>query len=126
MKVIIFCLKKIYDILTLEGTKELRLRAYTTDFELGLIKVLQMNLLLKDLKNISLNMLHELCKAPFMISNDKNYINWQCQKYLDKNDRFKGYINYYKTQWIRYFNNGMLNYSDISKYERSNSYRKLQ
>ena len=71
-------------------------------------------------------MLHDLYKAPFMISSDKNYINSQCQKYLDINDRFKGYINYYKTQWIRYFNNGMLNYSDISKYERSNSYRKLQ
>ena len=33
--------KKIYDILTLEGTKELRLRTYTTDFELGLINALE-------------------------------------------------------------------------------------
>ena len=35
-----FLFKKIYDILTLEGTKELRLRTYTTDFELGLINAL--------------------------------------------------------------------------------------
>ena len=114
---------KIYDILTFEGTKELRLRTYTNDFELCLInvlakvfvnkriigcffhytralreKVLEMKLLSKDIKNISLNILHDLYKVPFIISNDKNYINSIYQKYLDKYERFKDYINYYKTQ----------------------------
>ena len=139
--------KKIYEIITLEGTRELKLQTYTTDFETGLInalervfinkrkigcffhytralksKALEMKLFSTGLKELTKEFLHELYKAPFLIIKDKNFINSICEKYMEKEGRFKEYIYYYKTQWTRFFNNGMLNYSDLSKYERSNSY----
>ena len=40
----------------------------------------------------------------------------QEHKYLEN------FINYYKNQWQKYFKNGMLDYSQISKSQRSNSY----
>ena len=40
----------------------------------------------------------------------------QEHKYLEN------FINYYKNQWQKYFKNGMLDYSQISKSQRNNSY----
>ena len=81
-----------------------------------------MKLFSTGLKELTKEFLHELYKAPFLIIKDKNFINSICEKYMEKEGRFKEYIYYYKTQWTRFFNNGMLNYSDLSKYERFNSY----
>ena len=128
--------KKIYDILTIEGTKELKLKTYTTDFELALLnslekvfigkrrigcffhytlalrdKAVEMRLFSKNLKYSTKALLHDLYKAPFIIIKDKNYINSVCEKYLDKEPAFKDYISFYKNQWMKYFNNGMLIYS---------------
>ena len=82
--------KKIYEIITLEGTREFKLQTYTTDFETGLInalervfinkrkigcffhytralksKALEMKLFSTGSKELTKEFLHELYKAPF-------------------------------------------------------------
>ena len=139
--------KKIYYILSIEETKDLLLKSYTTDFEIGLINALskifqnrravgcfyhytralrdkarELGLLHKDLETQTKNLLNVLYLAPFRYNNDKNLLNSTCEIYKEKGDNYKNYINYFKTQWMKYFNNGMLNYSKLKKIERSNSY----
>ena len=41
---------------------------------------------------------------------------------MKENGYFCDYISYYKKQWFKYFENGILDYSNISKSQRSNSY----
>ena len=43
-------------------------------------------------------------------------------KNLAKSDNFNKFLDYFTSQWMIYFNNGMLNYSGLSKSQRSNSY----
>ena len=143
-----FLFNKIYEIITVNNTINLNLKSYTVDFESGLInatkKILQkvrcigfyyhntraikeeareMKLLTPDKYEKTEELLKELYTAPFIYYKDKNYINSICIKF-EKNYKFlENYIAYYKKQWFKYFENGMLDYSKITKGQRSN--RKL-
>ena len=139
--------KKINNILTIEETKELKLISYTTDFEKGLInslsnifknsravgcyyhytrtireKAREYELFNKANENTAKELLTILYKAPFTIIKNKNILTETCEKYSEKGDKFNNFLDYFKNQWMIYFNNGMLNYSGLSKSQRSNSY----
>ena len=49
-------------------------------------------------------------------------MNATCEKFSELGDNFNKFLDYFKSQWMIYFNNGMLNYSGLSKSQRSNSY----
>ena len=142
-----FLFKRILDIITIENTKLLELKSMTLYFEIGLInsltkvfpnvkkigcffhytralrkKAKELNLLNNSNKNITLEFLKLLYKAPFIFAKDKNYPNTICEIYLKKYDILENFINYFRTQWFKYYENGMLDYSSLSKYQRSNSY----
>ena len=85
-------------------------------------KANEFKLLKEDTKNITNQLLNLLYKAPFLFRIDKNYINSMCEKYSQNYKFLDKFINYFKSQWIKYFINGMLDYSLINKSQRSNSY----
>ena len=85
-------------------------------------KANELKLLRGDIKNITNDFLKLLYKAPFIFRKDTNYINAICEKYMQEHKYLENFINYYKNQWQKYFKNGMLDYSQISKSQRSNSY----
>ena len=43
-------------------------------------------------------------------------------KFMSKGDNIRTYIEYFENQWLKYFNNGMLNYHYLNKEKRPNSY----
>ena len=49
-------------------------------------------------------------------------MNATSEKFSEKGDNLNKFLDYFKSQWMIYFNNGMLNYSGLSKSQRSNSY----
>ena len=59
---------------------------------------------------------------PFIFFKDNNIINIICEKYSSKNKELNDYINYFKKEWFPYFESGLLDYSEINKEFRSNSY----
>ena len=59
--------------------------------------------------------LKELYTAPFYYSKDKNKLNSLHERNIIVNNKFKEFLEYYKTQWYQFFENGMLDYSSISK-----------
>ena len=81
-----------------------------------------MKLLIKDKKESTELMLKEFYLAPFKYYLDNNYLNSICNKYGTEYKYMQKYIEYYKKQWFRFFENGMLDYSNITKNQRSNSY----
>ena len=126
---------RINNILTIESSKELSLKSYSVDFEIGLINSLkrvfpkvkiigcffhytralrskanEFKLLKEDTKNITNQLLNLLYTAPFLFRKDKNYINSICEKYSQNYKFLDMFINYFKSQWIKYFINGMLDY----------------
>ena len=137
---------RIRNILTIEGTIKLSLKSYTIDFEMGLINSLskilpnikkvgcyfhytralrskanKLKLLNSENKETTNSLLQHLYKALFIFPRDKNYINAICE-FSKSYEYLNVFIGYYKSQWYKYFENGMLDYSIITKSQRSNSY----
>ena len=134
--------------MTLENTKELNLISYSIDFEQALIDTLKCILpdkrtvgcyyhycrnIYKKAKNFGMlnnnenidvgNILNFLYQLPFKYNDiEKIEIDKELSKLSNRGELFLEYINYFKTTWIPYFLNGMLNYVYLSKEQRSNSY----
>ena len=79
------------------------------------------------------NILKKLGSIPFLFTKEKNSIEITFnnikdkykkdeKKYKDLLEDIGKYEVYYKTQWLDYLKNGMLNYYKIEKFRRSNSY----
>ena len=85
-------------------------------------KANKLKLLGSDNKKITNTLLKHLYKAPFIFSRDKNYINAIYESFLKKYDFLDTFIGYYKSHWYKYLENGMQDYSIITKMQRSNSY----
>ena len=143
-----YCLfKKIYEIISIEETSSIKLKSYTVDFEIGLINALkqifknakpigcffhytrairkkcqELGLLSKSESEGVKDLLKEFYLAPFSYYKDKNKINSICERYSENNEKFSKFIDYFKNQWFRFYENGMLDYSLIKKSQRSNSY----
>ena len=113
--------KKIYNILTIEETKDLKLISCTTDFDKGLInslsntfknarlvgcyyhytrsireKVKEYKLFNKTNEKTTKELLTILYKAPFSIINDKNILTLTCEKYSEKGNKFNNFLDYCK------------------------------
>ena len=136
--------KKIKSIITIENSKKLELESYSTDFEIALINAL--GIIFKDVKQIGcyfhycknirkkgikyklINkkntknnvLINELYILPYKYKGDKSNIKEIYSKYTNENT--KEFIDYFRNQWEPYFLNDMLNYNNISKNIRSNSY----
>ena len=136
--IIIYLIKlKIFKI---EDTVNLSLKSYTIDFEMGLINSLskifpnikkvgcyfhytralrskanKLKLLNSEKKDKTNSLLKHLYKAPFIFPRDKNYINSICESFSKKYEYLNIFIGYYKSQWYKYFENGMLDYNIIKK-----------
>ena len=136
--------RSIYNIITLENTKELNLKSYTTDFEIGLINALKiifpkaeaigcfyhytralaeklknMNLFSKKNKLVSRNLLKDLYKLPYIYAFNKKCIENLFSKYPNQ---YIEYRHYFEKYWKKFFLEGMLDYTKIKKEYRSNSY----
>ena len=139
----LYLFKKIYDIIIIEQSKPLKLQSYTIEFEIGLINALKETFktakpvgcffhytraLRKKAKEIGLlsetdkigvkDLLKELYAAPFYYYKDKNKINSICKKFEEKNEKISKFIEYFKSRWFKFFENGMLDYSTLTKSQR--------
>ena len=126
--------------MTIDNTKNLNLKSFTIDFEKALINAIkkifkksrcigcyyhysraikqaarEMKLLTKDKNHITEKFLNELYLTPFTYYKDNNYLNSICTKYEKDFIFLKDYIAYFKKQWYKFFENGMLDYSNITK-----------
>ena len=143
-----YLFKKILDILTLENTSNKKILSYTIDFEKGLInatryifgeirqigcyyhycrnireEIRDLGLLkIEDLMDNTKSLLEDLYILPFTYYKDESIFNKIKEKYLKISKEYIDFLNYYNTQWIPYFKNGMLNYHYLIKEQRSNSY----
>ena len=61
-------------------------------------------------------------RLSFIFYKDNNIINTICETYTSKNKIFTDFKNYFKNEWFQYYENGLLDYSEINKEFRSNSY----
>ena len=131
---------------------EIKLETITVDFETALINALReifknikiigcyfhyMQALDRNARKLGfykeknrdlLNILKDLGKFPFLFTNDNDIID-NYFKYIKKENKNSEYYNnildyeiYFKNTWIEYFKNGMLNYNNLEKFRRSNSY----
>ena len=139
--------ERINYILTIENTLDLKLETYTLDFEIALQKTFlelfpkkrcigsyyhfcrnlrekakDYKLLNKYKKNTTNFLLKELYKLPFNYKNDTKLILDKLEKYEKLDNIYENFNNYFKKQWLKYFENQILNYSKLKKDERSNSY----
>ena len=137
-------LSSIYNIITIEKTKNIKLESYTTDFEIGLMNALdkifpnvrkvgcffhftralrdkmkKLGLLTKEKAEESKKMLKEFFELPYSFEKDLTIIDTLCNKY---NEYCPSFVNYFRNQWIKYFNNGCLVYNNLEVKFRSNSY----
>ena len=71
--------------------------------------------------NDDLNFIKKFIGIPYDIKEDKNYYDNMIGKFK-KVKKYNEFILYYNNQWKKYIINGMLDYSGLSKEERSNSY----
>ena len=85
-------------------------------------KANKLKLLNSENKETTNSLLQHLYKAPFIFPRDKNYINSICESFSKKYEYLTIFIGYYKSQWYKYFENGMLDYSIITKSQKSNRY----
>ena len=117
----------IYKIITLENTKELNLKSFTTDFENGLInalktifpndisvgcfyhytralaeKIKKMNFYNKKHKLVSRKLLNDLYKLPYIYAYNKNCIEEIFSKYPNKYIEFRNiFENFFQIElWI--------------------------
>ena len=130
--------KKILSIITIENSKSLKLKSYTTDFEQALINCLSILIpnvrsigcyyhyyvnIYKNAKKYKLNndnILNDLYLLPYKLINDIEIFEKFKSKYNNK--KYIEFMDYINSQWGKYFRNGMLNYSNTTKNIRSNSY----
>ena len=69
-----------------------------------------------------------MSSLPFIYQNNKNSTNSIFEKYIENsiNERHKNllikYKDYFTKQWDQYFKNNILNYFQLTKIQRSNSY----
>ena len=138
-------------ILTIENSKKLNLKTYCTDYKKSLIKAFSLNFkeargvgcyyhfcenIYKNAKKFGIvaknncldyEFLNLYYKLPFKISNDKNILDDIKNKYTNikpKNisEKYLTFINYFDKQWLEYLDNGYINYFNLKKEYRSNSY----
>lgn len=139
-------------IISLENTIYLNIKSITTDFEIALINAINLlfpkihhigclfhfvQALRRKIGNLGLlkkefdhkEFLKDLSSIPFLYNKNKNIINNIFEiyekKYNKKNDILqiiKSYKAYFINQWNSFFINGSLNYYNLKKYQRSNSY----
>ena len=64
-------------------------------------------------------MLKEFFELPYSFENNLTIIDTLCNKY---NEYCLSLVNYFKNQWIKYFNNGCLVFNNLDIKFRSNSY----
>ena len=106
--------KKIFDIISIEQSKSIKLKSYTVDFESGLINALKetfkdakrigcffhytralrkkaqyLGLLAESDNNSFKDLLKEFYLAPFSYSKDKNKINSICEKYIGIKEKYQ-------------------------------------
>ena len=74
----------------------------------------------KDITNKMKNFLIDILMIPFKIQNNNNIVNEIFNKY--KEVYYEKFKKYFFSQWVKYINNGILNYSFLKKEQRSNSY----
>ena len=72
-------------------------------------------------KEIIHKILNLFGKLPFIYNNNKDDIK---KKKFEKtlNKSLKEFEKYFKDAWTKYFDNNMLNYHNLDKFRRSNSY----
>ena len=134
-------------MLTLENEDELNLQTYTIDFEKALInpskeifgnirqmgcyyhycrnvraKAVEYKLFNSFIKVLFNELINELYKLPFIYQKNNNYIDILKKAFIQENKVYADYFNYFESQWIPYFINGMLDYHYLEKEQRSNSY----
>ena len=138
-------------ILTIENSKKLNLKTYCTDYEKSLIKACSLNFkeargvgcyyhfceniynnakkfgIVAKNNGLDYEFLNLYYKLPFNISNDKNILDYIKNKYTNikpKNisEKYLTFINYFENQWLEYIDNGYINYFNLKKEYRSNSY----
>ena len=136
--------KSIFEIITIENSKDLKLESYSTDFEVGLMNALEevfpnkrkigcffhytralrekmkkLGLLTKEKLEKSKEILNEFFLLPYTIDDELTSLDNICNKYEEYSISF---INYFRNQWFRFFQNGSLIYKNLDKKFRSNSY----
>ena len=136
----LYLFQRIKDILTIKNTIKLEIESYNVDLEKGLINAL--NIIFPEIKSIGCYfhytrvfrkksielrfgskdkskiiepLLKELYRLPFIFYKDNNKINTICQHYTSQNNDFTEFINYFKNEWFQYYENGLLDYSEIKK-----------
>lgn len=135
---------KIKSIITIENTKELKLESYSIDFEKALITSL--GLIFKGIRQIGCyfhycknirksalkykiittnksknnEFLNQIYSMPFKYKGNKSNIDTILNQF--RNEGYNKFIDYFINQWIPFFLNNMLNYSNLNKNIRSNSY----
>ena len=141
-----YLFKKIYNIITLENTRKIKIKSFSTDFESALLNAVKNNLRnirgvgcyfhycklivshikkykLKKIKDFNYNIfLYEITNIPFIKDNQFNYLESVSKKYITINKNYTSFFDYYKKQWVSYIKNGFLNYNNIKKEYRCNSY----
>ena len=85
-------------------------------------KAIKYGILKKDFESIGKIILNELYSLPFKYYKNKNDIIELKDKYKNKYNCIEEFLQYFETQWLQYYENGMLNYKHLSKEQRSNSY----
>ena len=81
-----------------------------------------MKILSSDRKNITDKLLKELYEAPFKYNSNKNFLYGILHTFEKTHSFLNEYIAHYKKQQFRFFENGMLDYTNITKNQSSNSY----
>ena len=82
-------------------------------------KMKKLGLLSKEKIEESKKILNEFFSLPYTIDDELTMLDNICNKYEEYNISF---INYFRNQWIRFFQNGILIYKNLDKKFRSNSY----
>ena len=142
-----FLFRKILFLPTIENTSNIKLESYTIYFEKALInnihevfknirqvgcyyhytrkireKAIYYNLLKKDLKTDTNLLLKELYRMPFIYQKNRNILDTIRINYSKNNKIYEQYLDYFETQWIPFFQNGLLNYHYLAKEQWSNNY----
>ena len=139
--------EKIQYILTIENTIPLKLESYALDFEVTQQKTFlelfpgikcvccyylyclnlrdkarDYNLLNKENKETTNNLLKDLYKLPFIYNNNPSNFVEALNKWSSLDKQFINFHDFYQKQWVKYFKTNIFNYSLLKNDERSNSY----
>ena len=87
------------------------------------LNAVQNNLFKNNIDNKAEELLNVLYMLPLNIQNKgKDYIDELFETFSKINENFLEYMNYYKSFWSYYINEGYLNYIYLKKEQRANSY----